>query len=225
MTHPRLLDPAEAAQARQQLADELFTQALPEWDRFLVEVQTDAVMALTSPVLMAAGQPGFEPFSLAGVRRRFARFTAAVGEVASALAATDVVERVWRAARGPLQGHENRRRASPTGEPSVTPAIDKLNVSMDPERWEQDLRRAAESTATAAFNQRQQVSAKQAQLGTKTWVAMLDEATRPSHREANGQQVPRNQPFTVGGEQLMFPGDPKGSPAQTYNCRCVTIYG
>jgi hypothetical protein len=28
--------------------------------------------------------------------------------------------------------------------------------------------------------------------------------------------------FNVGGEQLQFPGDPKGSPENTISCRCFS---
>ncbi|WP_428950961.1 phage minor head protein [Streptomyces sp. cg35] len=58
----------------------------------------------------------------------------------------------------------------------------------------------------------------------KTWrIHMpLDGRTRDAHQQANGQTVPIDQPFTVGGERLMFPGDPtSASPAQTWNCRCT----
>ncbi|MEV3855494.1 phage minor head protein [Streptomyces sp. NPDC050095] len=57
----------------------------------------------------------------------------------------------------------------------------------------------------------------------KTWrIHMpLDGRTRDAHMQANGQTVPVDQPFTVGGERLMFPGDPtSASPAQTWHCRC-----
>lgn len=54
----------------------------------------------------------------------------------------------------------------------------------------------------------------------KTWICTLDGKTRPSHWAADGQRVPVNGAFTVGGEQLEFPGDPKASAAETKNCRC-----
>jgi hypothetical protein len=55
----------------------------------------------------------------------------------------------------------------------------------------------------------------------KTWLATEDARTRPDHAEANGQTQPLDEPFTVGDEELMFPGDPNGSPGQVINCRCV----
>jgi len=55
----------------------------------------------------------------------------------------------------------------------------------------------------------------------KEWVAAADERTRTTHAEADGQVVPIDQPFRVGGELLMFPGDPAGSGANIINCRCA----
>ena len=54
----------------------------------------------------------------------------------------------------------------------------------------------------------------------KEWVAAHDERTRSSHAEADGQIVHMDQPFTVGGEKLMYPGDPAGSGSNVINCRC-----
>lgn len=62
-------------------------------------------------------------------------------------------------------------------------------------------------------------------VGAKTWVTAGDERVRPDHAEADGQAVPLDQPFDVGGEQLMYPGDPQGSLEQIANCRCVVVYG
>lgn len=55
----------------------------------------------------------------------------------------------------------------------------------------------------------------------KEWHAHIDERTREAHADADGQTVPMDDTFNVGGEELMFPGDPDGSPENTYNCRCT----
>jgi hypothetical protein len=55
---------------------------------------------------------------------------------------------------------------------------------------------------------------------TKTWDADLDGHERPSHRRADGQTRGLTDTFQVGGEDLRFPGDPAGSPANVINCRC-----
>lgn len=54
----------------------------------------------------------------------------------------------------------------------------------------------------------------------RVWLSTIDSRTRPAHAAADGQRVPLRQPFTVGGAQLMFPGDPTGPAAQVINCRC-----
>lgn len=60
---------------------------------------------------------------------------------------------------------------------------------------------------------------------TKIWVATNDERTRPEHAEADGQEVPYNEPFEVGGEELMHPADQSGSAWNIYNCRCTMKTG
>jgi hypothetical protein len=58
---------------------------------------------------------------------------------------------------------------------------------------------------------------------SRRWQAAEDARTRPTHNEADGQTVALNQPFTVGGASLDFPGDPSGPPGEIINCRCTTI--
>jgi len=60
---------------------------------------------------------------------------------------------------------------------------------------------------------------------THTWLSQEDERVRPTHVVADGQTVPINQPFIVGGYQLLFPGDDSlGAPAnETILCRCVEV--
>lgn len=62
------------------------------------------------------------------------------------------------------------------------------------------------------------------QFQVKRWLTADDERVRDAHREAEGQEVPVEQPFHVGGEALRFPGDPLGSPENVWNCRCTVIY-
>lgn len=55
----------------------------------------------------------------------------------------------------------------------------------------------------------------------KEWVSAADERTRIDHADANGQIVGPDEAFSVGGESLLFPGDPSGSAENIINCRCV----
>jgi len=57
---------------------------------------------------------------------------------------------------------------------------------------------------------------------TKVWGTAGDDHVRPDHQDAEGQEVPINATFSVGGEDLLYPGDPDGSDEQTAGCRCFT---
>ncbi len=58
----------------------------------------------------------------------------------------------------------------------------------------------------------------------KIWVATSDDRTRDDHADADGQSVPINDTFTVGEDELEFPGDPSGSAEEIINCRCAMVY-
>lgn len=58
----------------------------------------------------------------------------------------------------------------------------------------------------------------------KRWVAVEDSRTREDHVDADGQVVNMEDTFTVGDDELMYAGDPDGSPEQVINCRCITVY-
>jgi hypothetical protein len=60
--------------------------------------------------------------------------------------------------------------------------------------------------------------------GVKEWESTEDSHTRPTHHEADGQRVPIDGHFVVGGSFLMFPGDPSGAPEEIISCRCTTLY-
>ena len=57
---------------------------------------------------------------------------------------------------------------------------------------------------------------------TKEWVSVGDSKVREAHVEADGQITNVNEPFTVGGQQLMYPGDGSlgAGPENIINCRC-----
>ena len=60
---------------------------------------------------------------------------------------------------------------------------------------------------------------------SKTWLTAGDDRVRPDHQDAEGQTVPLDGQFEVGGESCSYPGDPVLSWAQAANCRCVQAYG
>lgn len=57
----------------------------------------------------------------------------------------------------------------------------------------------------------------------KTWVTMADNKVRDSHAEIDGETIPIDEPFLVGGSEMMFPCDESmGAGAEEIvNCRCV----
>lgn len=75
----------------------------------------------------------------------------------------------------------------------------------------------------AEYDQAAQLSAQGVALD-KRWLAAHDARTRPSHAAADGQRVAFDQPFTVGGAELAYPGDPNGPAREVINCRCTTVW-
>ncbi|MCE5212983.1 MAG: hypothetical protein LLG40_15685 [Deltaproteobacteria bacterium] len=57
----------------------------------------------------------------------------------------------------------------------------------------------------------------------KQWQHGVSRVPRMSHIAAVGQIRDVNEPFMVGGEALMYPRDPAGSPGNTINCSCYTV--
>lgn len=68
------------------------------------------------------------------------------------------------------------------------------------------------------------MAAQIAGVGAKSWLTAGDERVRETHADADGQTVPIDQPFDVGGEQAMYPGDPDLSDEEALNCRCTLTY-
>lgn len=84
--------------------------------------------------------------------------------------------------------------------------------------------RAVRTACTSAENAGRISSYERAaKLGidlVQRWVASLDGRTRESHRALDGETVEPGDVFSNG---LEYPGDPKGEPAEVYNCRCTLI--
>jgi len=55
------------------------------------------------------------------------------------------------------------------------------------------------------------------------WLTARDDQVREAHAEVDGDKATLGMPFTVGGEPLDYPGDPKGSPGNVINCRCTML--
>ncbi len=92
------------------------------------------------------------------------------------------------------------------------------------ETYKNRARTVARTEVNAANNKAGIEAAKQAGMRTKEWLTAEDERVREWHAEADGQTVPIAQPFIVGGEEMMFPGDSSASAENVVNCRCTMIY-
>ena len=85
----------------------------------------------------------------------------------------------------------------------------------------------ARTETHSAANVAAQATAKAAGVQMRReWVAAKNERTRRAHKDADGQVVGMDEPFRVGGYDLMFPSDyASNAPARlTINCRCAVAY-
>jgi uncharacterized protein with gpF-like domain len=108
-------------------------------------------------------------------------------------------------------------------------AIAKSLMTKIPDMGRVSAIRAARTAITEAENAGRQAGAEQLEekgvILNKRWIATNDDRTRDAHMEANGQIVGNDEPFVVGGEELMFPGDDSlgASGWNLYNCRCTRV--
>lgn len=58
----------------------------------------------------------------------------------------------------------------------------------------------------------------------KQWIATHDQRVRDTHAYLDGQIVGVDEPFTVDGMKIDYPGDPLAPPELVYNCRCTLAY-
>ncbi len=79
----------------------------------------------------------------------------------------------------------------------------------------------ARTETNGAYNGGAAIMRKALGVSKKEWISTLDDRVREEHFLADGQVVDADQPFSVGGEELQYPGDPKGSIWNIANCRCT----
>jgi hypothetical protein len=85
------------------------------------------------------------------------------------------------------------------------------------------VRRIVRTELNRAINYGAKLAADKFEYKTqKRWIAVHDNKTRHAHLAADGQTVNQDATYTVGGEQMEFPGDPKASAANTIFCRCFS---
>jgi uncharacterized protein with gpF-like domain len=115
------------------------------------------------------------------------------------------------------------------GIPELSARIAETLDTAGSERWPNRATMIARTEAIGALNSArlesfQEMAKDEGGDFEKVWVATVgDGRTRETHREADGQRVPLDQPFIVGGFPLMFPGDPSGPPQEVIGCRCTML--
>jgi hypothetical protein len=87
----------------------------------------------------------------------------------------------------------------------------------------------AQTELTSLVNERSLQAAQKASSGKaeptyKVWQTMKDPRVRPAHASVQGQTVPIDQPFDVGGFSMMYPGDPAAPMRLVARCRCRMTY-
>lgn len=242
--HPShgLTDPQALEAQRHALEVTLTAAGLRGLREFLSKTQAEALASWTSSgVLLAAGLPSRESgpraFTLGKVstlwgstvaRRMLGAVKAAHGvpesqevsydpvlaPLARALSNAPVVGRVYDAARDALLTNPTAQRAAVARD---------LTRALDTVKWEPGIRSMARQSATASHNARTVAALARAGFPTKRWVSMHDEHTRPTHRQADGQERALDAAFIVGGYALQVPGDPTAPLAETRGCRCVVV--
>jgi HK97 family phage portal protein len=65
--------------------------------------------------------------------------------------------------------------------------------------------------------------APRAAVAGLAWLSTPGQRTRPAHSAADGQTISVGGMFSVGGDQLRFPGDPNGRGKNIINCRCTVV--
>lgn len=112
--------------------------------------------------------------------------------------------------------------------PEISARVDSTLSTTATERWPNRATVTARTETIGALNagRRDAFQAVVEETGRpfeKVWLATIDSATRETHADADGQRVPVDQPFVVGGFELDFPGDPGGPPEEVIQCRCTML--
>jgi hypothetical protein len=115
------------------------------------------------------------------------------------------------------------------GIPELRARIDNILSTTASERWPNRATVIARTEAVGALNAGRAEAFRVVDeedpdtIYERLWLSTDDHRTRSTHVEADGQRVPLNSPFIVGGFELAFPGDPSGPPQEIIQCRCTAL--
>lgn len=93
---------------------------------------------------------------------------------------------------------------------------------------DEDARRIAQTETAAAYGAGRDQAMRAAGIQFKAWLTSGNANVRAAHEQAGldyppERGIPVDEPFIVGGESLMHPGDTSGSAGNVINCHCVAI--
>jgi len=109
------------------------------------------------------------------------------------------------------------------GEPIPGPDAMAAVLSARAAAWRDRLRVQALAAATATNSVLTVEAITFGGYRNKMWQSMRDDRVRHAHVEADGMITAPNQPFIVGGEAMMYPGDRTASIGLWINCRCLLL--
>ena len=89
-------------------------------------------------------------------------------------------------------------------------------------------RTIASTETSAAYGSGRHEAMRKAGVRGKAWLTSGNANVRPAHEQAGldyppDRGIPIDEPFEVDGEELDYPGDDSGSPANIINCHCVSV--
>jgi len=90
-------------------------------------------------------------------------------------------------------------------------------------------RRVAQTEVNTAYNTARHEAMTDAGIEYKSWLSSHGPHVRPAHAEAEevylNEPIPLDEPFDVGGDQMMFPGDDSlgADVSNIINCQCIQL--
>lgn len=201
-------------------------EVTPLVDRFCVELESDALSAFSSDVVLASV---LNPFTLAKVKKRWTKVVDGVQATTKRMFKDQDIDLtpIWQMLDSmdlPATLHQRVSRMLETGVNegwSKQKMADRLQkITGNPAFIIGGLAVGLATVITATVSLRAMAKNK---VQYKKWKSLHDSRVRDAHSDADGQIQLADEPFTVGGALLRYPGDPAGPPEQVINCRCVVI--